>query len=423
MFSDLSISKRMLIACSVVVLLFSTTFAAVGVSLTHLSEEIHRQAQVSARSGQEHATGWTTEEAFQEILGAIESSITMMMIGGVVSASMAAIFGIWIVLGIRRQLGGEPAYAAYIVSRVAEGDLTVKPQVRASDNTSLIFSVRNMVENLIRLCMDVRANSDNVNLSSSEIAASNVDMARRSEEQAETLADAEAGMDELRSAVQRNTESTRLAYQLAQGANEIAEQSGNAVEMLVGTMGGINSSSKKIGDIVGVIDGIAFQTNILALNAAVEAARAGEQGRGFAVVAGEVRNLAQRSAAAAREIKSLISESVNKVSAGTIQVKEAADGISDVVTSVHLVSSQMKEISDSTAKQGDSIVLVNQAMAKMADVIRQNSVLVGQAGAAAGAMQHQAEALRAAVSMFRLDVGTMEQLKIGRASDRLPLTV
>jgi methyl-accepting chemotaxis protein len=413
----------MLIACSVVVLLFSSTFAAVGVSLTHLSEEIHRQAQVSARSGQELATEWTTEEAFPKILGAIESSITMMMVGGVVSASMAAIFGIWIVLGIRRQLGGEPAYAAFIVSRVAEGDLTVKPQVRASDNTSLIFSVRNMVENLIRLCMDVRANSDNVNLSSSEIAAGNVDLARRSEEQAATLVDAEAGMDELRSAVQRNTESTRLAYQLAQGANEIAEQSGNAVEMLVETMGGINSSSKKIGDIVGVIDGIAFQTNILALNAAVEAARAGEQGRGFAVVAGEVRNLAQRSAAAAREIKSLISESVNKLSAGTIQVKEAADEISDVVTSVHLVSSQMKEISDSTAKQGDSIVLVNQAMAKMADVIRQNSALVGQAGAAAGEMQQQAEALRAAVSMFRLDVGTMEQLKIGRASDRLPLTV
>ena len=423
MFSDLSISKRMLIACSAVVLLFFSTFAAVGVSLTHLSEEIHRQAQVSTRAGQEQATGWTTEEAFTEILGAIESSITMMMLGGVVSASLAAIFGVWIVLGIRRQLGGEPAYAAYIVSRVAEGDLTVKPQIRVSDNTSLVFSVRNMVENLIRLCLDVRANSDNVNLLSSEIAAGNVDLARRSEEQASILADAEIGVDELRSAVQRNTESTRLAYQLAKGANEIAEQSGSAVEMLVETMGGINSSSQKIGDIVGVIDGIAFQTNILALNAAVEAARAGEQGRGFAVVAGEVRNLAQRSASAAKEIKSLISESVNKVSAGTIQVKEAAEGISDVVTSVHLVASQMKEISDSTAKQGDSIVLVNQAMTRMADVVRQNSALVGHAGTAAGGMQQRAEALRAAVSMFKLDAGTIEQLKIGRASVRLTQTV
>lgn len=423
MFSDLSISKRMLIACSAVVLLFSSTFAAVGVSLTHLSAEIHRQVQFSTRAGQVHATGWTTEEAFTEILGAIESSITMMMVGGVVSASLAAIFGVWIVLGIRRQLGGEPAYAAFIVSKVAEGDLTVKPQVRTNDNTSLSFSVRNMVENLIRLCLDVRENSDSVNLSSSVIATGNADLARHSEEQASILADAEDGMEELRSAVQQNTESTRLAYQLAQGANEIAEQSGSSVEMLVETMSGINSSSKKIGDIVGVIDGIAFQTNILALNATVEAARAGEQGRGFAVVAGEVRNLAQRSAAAAKEIKSLISESVNKVSTGTIQVKEAADGISDVVTSVHLVASQMKEISDSTAKQGDSIVLVNQAMTRMADVVRQNSALVGQAAAAAGAMQQQAEALRAAVSMFKLDVGTMEQLKIGRVSGRLTQAV
>lgn len=405
MFSNLSIGKRMLIACSVVVLLFSSTFAAVGYSLARLSVEVEQMHKVQAQAGQGHAAGWTTEEAVREILGAIESSMNLMMVGGLVSAAMAAIFGVWIVLGIRRQLGGEPAYAAYIVSQVAEGDLTVRPQVRASDDTSLVYSVRNMVENLIRLCLDVRANSDNVNHSASEIAAGNAEMARRTEEQASIHADAEIGMAELRSAVQRNTESTRLAYQLAQGANEIAEQSGSSVEMLVEIMGGINASSKKIEDIVGVIDGIAFQTNILALNAAVEAARAGEQGRGFAVVAGEVRNLAQRSATAAREIKSLISESVSKVGAGTIQVREAAEGISDVVTSVHLVASQMKEISDSTEQQGANIVLVNQAMAKMGDVARHNSALVEQAGAAAGEMQQQAEALRAAVSMFKLDAG------------------
>lgn len=418
MFSDLSIGKRMLIACSVVVLLFTSTFTAVAVSLAHLGEEIQKQAHAGAGVGQEHAAGWMSEETARGALGAIESSMNLMMLGGMISASMAAIFGVWIVLGIRRQLGGEPAYAAYIVSRVAEGDLTVKPRVRANDNTSLVYSVQNMVENLIRLCLDVRANSDNVNRSSSEIAAGNVEMARRTEEQASILVDAEVGMKELRSAVQRNTESTRLAYQLAQGANEIAEQSGSAIGMLVETMGGINTSSKKIEDIVGVIDGIAFQTNILALNAAVEAARAGEQGRGFAVVAGEVRNLAQRSATAAREVKSLISESVNKVNAGTLQVKEAAEGISDVVTSVHLVASQMKEISDSTAEQGASIVLVNQAMAKMGDVARHNSAVVEQAGAAAGEMQQQAEALRAAVSMFRLDAGTIAQLQIGMTSGR-----
>jgi methyl-accepting chemotaxis protein len=406
MFNDLSIGKRMLVACSVVVLLFSTTFVLVGISLANLGEDVkrmHDQTQIAATQYQ--ATSHMADSTLAGILEASRSATNMMIIGGGISALMAAIFGVWIVLGLKRQLGGDPAYVAEIVSRVAAGDLTVRVRGAADDTASLLSAVRNMVDNLTALHLNVQTNSDNVNASSRQIASGNAELSRRTEEQAAILEETAASMEELLAAVQRNTETARLASQLAQGANDIAEESGRSVEMLVATMAAINESSRRIEDITSVIDGIAFQTNILALNAAVEAARAGDQGRGFAVVAGEVRSLAQRSATAAKEIKSLIGDSVSKVNAGSRQVKDAADGIGDVVTSVHLVATQMKDISGSTTEQGVSIDQVNRAMTRMDTVTQQNAALVEQAALAAEAMQEQAAALMVAVSMFKVESG------------------
>lgn len=403
MFKELSVGSRMLIACSVVVLLFSSIFVTVGVSLSNLAEQVKPQHQ--AAQSVIPAAGLMAPAPSPAILDTIRSTKNIMVFGGLVSTLMAAIFGIWIVLGIRKQLGGEPAYAAEIVSRVAEGDLTVSVHTHANDDASLLFAVKNMVRNLIVMSRDVRSNSDNVNAASLGIVSENSALAQRNEEQLSILREAESGIEELRAAVLRNTESTRLAYQLAQGASDVAEQSGESVAKLVATMNDINDSSKKIEDIISVIDEIAFQTNILALNAAVEAARAGEQGRGFAVVAGEVRNLAQRSAHSAREIKLLIADSVGRINAGTVQVRDAAEGIGDVVTSVHLVASQMKEISAATADQGASIKGVDRAMGRLDEVARENAAVVDQATEAAVALQEQAAALMTAVSMFRLEAG------------------
>src|SRR5574340_1547863 len=224
---------------------------------------------------------------------------------------------------ILRQIGGEPDYAADVVRQVAEGDLTVQVQVRSGDTTSLLASLKGMVNRLSELVGDVRSNTESITTSSHEIAQGNADLSQRTEEQASSLEETASSMEELLSTVRQNTENARQANQLASNASDIAVKGGQAVGDVVHTMASISDSSRKIVDIISVIEGIAFQTNILALNAAVEAARAGEQGRGFAVVAGEVRHLAQRSAAAAKEIKALISDSVEKVENGSQLVTEA----------------------------------------------------------------------------------------------------
>ncbi len=396
MFKDLSISNRMVVACSVVVLLFSSTFLAVGISLSKLTDDVLMIKAQAAHLPQ-------VNDIITGILGTSRSTMNLMIFGGTVSAVLAAIFGIWIVLGIRRQVGGEPAYAAGIVSRVSEGDLTINVQTKPDDNTSLLFAVRNMVENLTQMCFDIRTNSDSISVATREIAQGNADLSQRTERQAANLEETVSSMAELLSSVHRNADNTSHASKLAQGASTVAKQSGQAVDMLVTTMTSINSSSKKIADIISVIDGIAFQTNILALNAAVEAARAGEQGKGFAVVAAEVRNLAQRSAAAAKEIKHLIGNSVNQVNIGSSQVKEAAESISDVVTSVQLVASMMKDISTATAEQSMNIEQVNTAITEMDDVTQQNAALVEEASAAAEAIKLQANSLLQAASKFKMD--------------------
>jgi methyl-accepting chemotaxis protein len=262
------------------------------------------------------------------------------------------------------------------------------------------------VMKLKAIIAQVKSSTDMITTAAQEIAMGNSDLSQRTEQQAASLEQTASSMTELLATVRRNTESARHANQLAHGSSDIADQSGKAVGLLVATMTAINQSSRKIEDIIRVIDGIAFQTNILALNAAVEAARAGEQGRGFAVVAAEVRSLAQRSAVAAKEIKQLITESVEKINVGTRQVKDASDEISDVVTSVQLVASLMKDITAATTEQGMSIEQVNQAITQMDNVTQQNAALVEEAAAAAESMQEQAKTLDVAMSTFKLEADT-----------------
>ena len=255
----------------------------------------------------------------------------------------------------------------------------------------------------MEIIAQVKNSTNLINTAAQEIAHGNNDLSQRTEEQASSLEETASSMEELTSTVKHNAENAEEANKLAQDASDVAERSGQSVAELVATMTAISESSKRIKDIIGVIDGIAFQTNILALNAAVEAARSGEQGRGFAVVADEVRNLAQRSAIAAKEIKLLIGDSVEKVNVGSTRVRDAADGINGVVTSVQLVSSLMKDISAAITEQSAGIQQINTAITRIDDVTQQNAALVEEAAAAAESMQGQANNLTRAVSIFKLD--------------------
>jgi len=309
----------------------------------------------------------------------------------------------WLTRSITRQLGGEPGYAASIAGSIAAGDLAVPIALDDERNqASLMFAMRQMQRSLATLVQKVRDGTDTITTASNEIAAGNLDLSARTEEQASSLEETAASMEELTGTVQQNTESVRQANELAATASEVALKGGRVVAEVVGTMGAINDAAKRIADIIGVIDGIAFQTNILALNAAVEAARAGEQGRGFAVVASEVRNLAQRSAAAAREIKALIGDSVDKVDAGSKLADAAGDTMREVVASVKRVTDIMGEITLAGQEQSSGIAQVNQAIAQMDQVTQQNAALVEEAAASADAMQAQAQALLAVVGTFKL---------------------
>ena len=256
--------------------------------------------------------------------------LAMALVGLVVSVGL----GVVVARLLSRQLGGEPAYAANVVGRIADGDLTVGVEARKAGQGSVLHSIKQMQDQLTEVVGKIKHSSDAIATASSEIASGNQDLSSRTEEQASSLQETAASMEELTSTVKQNADNARQANQLALSASEVAVKGGDVVGQVVDTMASINASSKKIVDIIGVIDGIAFQTNILALNAAVEAARAGEQGRGFAVVAAEVRNLAQRSAAAAKEIKGLIDDSVGKVDAGSALVGEAGKTMEEIVGSI-----------------------------------------------------------------------------------------
>jgi len=325
-------------------------------------------------------------------------SVGALLLGGVLLA-----IGVLIARGLLKQLGGEPEYASSITRKIAEGDLTTAIDIKPSDTSSMLHGIRAMRDSLASIVNEVRVSTDTIATASSQIAAGNIDLSSRTEQQASSLEETAASMEELTSTVSQNADNARQADQLAASASEVALKGGAVVAQVVDTMASINDSSKKIVDIISVIDGIAFQTNILALNAAVEAARAGEQGRGFAVVATEVRNLAQRSAAAAKEIKTLIGASVETVTAGNKLVADAGHTMDEVVASVRRVTDIMGEISMASHEQSSGIAQVNQAISQMDAVTQQNAALVEEAAAAADSMQQQAAKLSQVVGIFRLD--------------------
>lgn len=294
--------------------------------------------------------------------------------------------------------------AVNLANKVANGDLRTKIQVNSTDEIGqLSLALREMNEGLINIVQQVRSGTHTIASASSQIAVGNMDLSTRTEEQASSLEETASSMEELTSIVKQNAENAQQASQLADSASAVATRGGVVVSKVVDTMDAINQSSKKIVDIISVIDGIAFQTNILALNAAVEAARAGEQGRGFAVVASEVRTLAQRSATAAKEIKALIDDSVSKVTDGTQLVDEAGKTMQEIVTSVRRVSDVIGEISTASNEQTAGIEQINMAILKMDEVTQQNASLVEEAAAAAESMQNQAQSLESAVSVFKLE--------------------
>ncbi|WP_377703406.1 methyl-accepting chemotaxis protein [Pseudoduganella sp. UC29_71] len=333
--------------------------------------------------------------------------ISLLAASVVLGALGAALITRWLM----RRLGGEPDYAAQIANRIAAGELSVEVHTAPGDNRSLLYAMSSMRASLAHIVGQVRVATDTIASASDQIVAGNLDLSARTEQQASSLEETAASMEELTSTVKQNSASARQANQLALTASGIAEKGGAVVGQVVETMGSINASARKIVDIIGVIDGIAFQTNILALNAAVEAARAGEQGRGFAVVASEVRNLAQRSAAAAKEIKVLIGDSVNQVEAGSMLVSQAGATMEEVVVSVRRVTEIMSEITLAGQEQSAGIEQVNQAIAQMDSVTQQNAALVEEATAASQSMSTQAVGLASLVSIFTLD---------GHAAPRAP---
>lgn len=300
------------------------------------------------------------------------------------------------------RLGGEPAQAARVAQAVAGGDLTSPIAVRAGDTTSLMAQLGAMQASLSRAVSAVRSGSEHVATASAQIAQGNQDLSQRTEQQASALQQTAATMDELGTTVRTNADSAAQANQLALGAAQVAVKGGEVVGQVVQTMKGIQDASRKIGEIISVIDGIAFQTNILALNAAVEAARAGEQGRGFAVVAGEVRSLAQRSAAAAKEIKGLITTSVERVEQGTALVDRAGVTMGEIVKSIQRVTDIVGHISSASAEQSSGVSQVGQAVAQMDRSTQQNAALVEESAAAAESLHQQAGQLLASVAVFKV---------------------
>ncbi|PXX43193.1 methyl-accepting chemotaxis protein [Undibacterium pigrum] len=328
------------------------------------------------------------------------------------SVLFASAMGIWLVRSISRPLN----YAVEIANNIAAGDLRQSIQITSRDEAGeLLQALFNMNQSLINIVSQVRTSTDTIFTASNEIAVGNLDLSERTESQASSLEETASSMEELTSTVQHNAASASQANQLVMSSSDFASKGGDVVGQMVSTMGAIKDSSRKIVDIIGVIDGIAFQTNILALNAAVEAARAGEQGRGFAVVASEVRNLAQRSASAAKEIKQLIGDSVSKVDAGTALVDETGVTMDQIVTSVKQVAEIMSEIAAAGGEQSRGIEQVNVAITQMDQVTQHNAALVEEAAAAAQSLLEQADNLNQVVGVFKVN-GMTDGSKVHKTS-------
>jgi methyl-accepting chemotaxis protein len=336
----------------------------------------------------------------------IQTATGVMLVMLIGAMFLTALFLLAISRSLIRQMGGEPHYAANIAASIAAGDLAVAIEVRPNDQTSLLAAMKTMRDSLSAIVSEVRAGTEMIATASGQIASGNQDLSSRTEQQASSLEETAASMEELSGTVRQNAGNAQQANMLALSASEVALRGGTVVAQVVSTMSSINMSSRKIVDIISVIDGIAFQTNILALNAAVEAARAGEQGRGFAVVASEVRHLAQRSASAAKEIKTLISNSVEQVNIGIELVDQAGNTMQEIVASIGRVTGIMREITDASQEQSVGIEQTSQAISQMDQVTQQNAALVEQAAAAAESLQDQAISLSNVVRVFKLGHST-----------------
>ncbi len=341
----------------------------------------------------------TAKTASEEAQNAVETLITTIVASVIAALLIAVGMAGWII----RSITGPLNQAVDLARAVSAGDLTKQVQVRSQDEVGVLMqALSDMQGGLVKVVSQVRTGSESVSSASVQIAQGNQDLSSRTESQASALEETAASMEELSSTVRQNADNAVQANQLAQTASTVAQQGGQVVSQVVQTMKGIETSSRKIADIISVIDGIAFQTNILALNAAVEAARAGEQGRGFAVVAGEVRNLAQRSAGAAKEIKDLITESVERVASGTALVDQAGSTMNEVVDSVRRVTDIMAEISAASKEQSDGVGQIGEAVTQMDQATQQNAALVEEMAAAASSLRTQATELVQAVAVFRL---------------------
>ena len=332
-----------------------------------------------------------------------EAGNVRLIVGAAVLLVAAGLAGFSLyIVSVMRQLGAEPGELKHMADAVAAGNLGVQMALRPGDTTSVMAALQTMAGKLADTVRAVRQNADSVATASAQIASGNADLSARTEQQASALQQTAASMEELGTTVRQNADNARQADELARSASQVAQRGGASVREVVATMEGINESSRRIADITSVIDGIAFQTNILALNAAVEAARAGEQGRGFAVVASEVRSLAQRSAAAAREIKGLIADSVGRAERGTALVNQAGATMQDVVTSIQRVSDIVGEITTASGEQNQGVQQVSSAVTQMDQATQQNAALVEESAAAAESLHHQSQQLVRAVSVFQL---------------------
>jgi methyl-accepting chemotaxis protein len=351
------------------------------------------------------------EEERISIKSDVSFSIKLMIVSGLIAAAICALLAYWITHSITTPLNE----AIQVATKVANGDLTANIEKRAKDETGILLTaLAHMNQNLVQTIQQVNFSAETIATASGQIAAGNADLSSRTESQASSLEETASSMEELTSTVKQNADNARQANSLALKASDVASRGGQVVGNVVHTMNSIKDSSKKIVDIIGVIDGIAFQTNILALNAAVEAARAGEQGRGFAVVASEVRSLAQRSASAAKEIKELINDSVSKVDVGAQLVDDAGKTMGEIVASVKYVADIMAEITAASQEQSAGIEEVNLAITQIDEITQQNAALVEQAAAAAESMQEQAHSLSQAVAFFQLHPAQSKAAKSAR---------
>ncbi|WP_250442237.1 methyl-accepting chemotaxis protein [Caballeronia sp. AZ1_KS37] len=359
-------------------------------------------------------TGFFTDDISATILHTTLQTAGLIGVALLVIAALA-----WkIIRSVTGALGGEPEFAARVVREIAGGDLGSPTPLKDGDDRSLLAAVESMRRGLQDMVITIRTSSESVSSGAVQIAAGNTDLSSRTEQQAASLQETAASMEELTATVKQNSENAQQASGLADNANAVANEGSAIIGQVIQTMDGIEQSSEKIAEIIGIIEGIAFQTNILALNAAVEAARAGEQGRGFAVVASEVRNLAQRSSTAAREIKDLIETSGGRVQEGTVLVAQAGETMKRVGTAIQRVTDIMGEIASASNEQSRGIEQVNQAISQMDEVTQQNAALVEEAAAAAGSMEDQAKQLTAAVGVFR----TGQTLAVKPISHRAPQT-